>query len=84
MSWVIDAVKKLPCTACSKQGGDAHHVTTVGAGGKDEFDNLMPLCREHHTMVHQIGWKKMCKNYPRVLMWLENAGRGDVIRRMNK
>ena len=33
---------------------DAHHVTTRGAGGPDA-ENLVPLCRTHHSELHQMG-----------------------------
>ena len=33
---------------------DPHHVTTRGAGGPDA-ENLVPLCRFHHSELHQMG-----------------------------
>jgi hypothetical protein len=58
---------------------DAHHVTSVGAGGDDVADNVMPLCRQHHAAVHQYGWSKSCKKYPGVYKWLLAHGRDDIL-----
>ena len=33
-------------------GLDVHHRVSRGAGGGDTLDNLMLLCRGHHTLVH--------------------------------
>ena len=30
-------------------------MKSVGAGGDDVKDNLMVLCREHHTELHKVG-----------------------------
>ena len=34
---------------------DAHYVKTRGAGGGDEPENLMPLCRVHLSEIHMTG-----------------------------
>lgn len=85
---LISEVKSKPCAACGKSSfyelNDAHHVTTRGAGGGDTYDNLMPLDRQHHTELHQIGYKKMCEKYPSVKEWLENNFRDDILKRMLK
>ena len=50
-------VREMMCLVdngkCSA-GVDPHHVRTRGAGGIDRA-NLVPLCRVHHTELHQIG-----------------------------
>ncbi len=33
---------------------DPHHVKSRGAGGPDA-ENMVPLCRAHHSELHQIG-----------------------------
>lgn len=82
---LIEMVKTLPCIACrAVPCGDAHHVSTRGARGNDVANNLLPICRKHHTMIHAIGNKKMCEKYPSIRTWLELAGRDDIIRRMNR
>ncbi|AXV06136.1 hypothetical protein DVS28_a1437 [Euzebya pacifica] len=34
---------------------DAHHIIHWAAGGRTDLDNLVRLCRFHHTSVHQLG-----------------------------
>jgi hypothetical protein len=36
---------------------DAHHIQHWADGGKTEMDNLLLLCRRHHRMVHEEGWR---------------------------
>jgi hypothetical protein len=36
---------------------DAHHVTPRSEGGHRTLDNLVLLCRVHHRLVHEGGWK---------------------------
>jgi len=43
------------CMICAREGADVHHWITRGAGGGDDPDNLVSLCREHHNLVHQLG-----------------------------
>jgi hypothetical protein len=40
------------CTGCRC---DAHHITHWADGGATSLDNLMLLCRRHHTLVHEGG-----------------------------
>ncbi len=44
---------------------DVHHLRAKEDGGWDLFDNLVLLCRRHHTMVHQQGWQ----------LWRDTDGR---------
>jgi hypothetical protein len=79
---LIELIRTLPCLACGITPCDAHHVKTRGAGGQDTADNLMPLCREHHTLLHTIGYGRMTKKFPVIRNWLELANREDVLSRM--
>ncbi len=36
---------------------DAHHITHWADGGKTSLDNLILLCRKHHTITHQTPWQ---------------------------
>jgi Domain of unknown function (DUF222)/HNH endonuclease len=36
---------------------DAHHLKHWADGGEHEMDNLVLLCRRHHRMVHEEGWR---------------------------
>jgi hypothetical protein len=33
-----------------------HHVVPWYLGGRSDLDNLVPLCNEHHHLVHEGGW----------------------------
>jgi hypothetical protein len=36
---------------------DGHHLTHWIDGGETNLDNLVLLCRRHHRMVHEGGWR---------------------------
>ena len=36
---------------------DAHHVRHWGDGGHTALDNLVLLCRTHHTLIHTTPWE---------------------------
>jgi hypothetical protein len=36
---------------------DAHHVRHWAHGGRTDLDNLIHLCRHHHRLVHEGGWR---------------------------
>lgn len=42
---------------------DKHHIKTRKSGGSDEPFNLIPLCRKHHTEIHQIGSVTFIEKY---------------------
>ncbi|UDY22583.1 HNH endonuclease signature motif containing protein [Nocardioides sp. Kera G14] len=35
---------------------DAHHIVHWADGGSTSLDNLILLCRRHHTMTHHTSW----------------------------
>jgi hypothetical protein len=76
---LLETVRDLPCLCCGESPCDAHHVTTRGAGGQDTPENLMPLCREHHTLWHAKGPKYMILTFPAVQFWLEGAERWEIL-----
>lgn len=48
----------IPCEICGNKGVDIHHIDCKGMGGsklKDDIENIMSLCREHHI---EYGDKK--------------------------
>jgi hypothetical protein len=36
---------------------DGHHIIHWADGGSTELDNLVSLCRRHHRVVHERGWR---------------------------
>ncbi len=62
------------CTACHRTGVDYHHIKTRKSGGGDDYQNLIPLCREHHVMVHTEGMNRLAAKYFKVKKWLGNNG----------
>lgn len=36
---------------------DAHHLKHWADGGPTDLDNLVLICRYHHTLIHRGGWK---------------------------
>lgn len=59
----LELIKDMPCMICMKHGpSDVDHWRTRGAGGKNDLQNLSPLCRLHHREKHDQGiitfWNK--------------------------
>jgi hypothetical protein len=55
------------CCICGKPA-DLHHVDTIGMGNdRDEVIHIgreaLPLCREHHTLLHSMGNKRFMETY---------------------
>lgn len=78
----IKLVQDRPCVCCNAHPSDAHHLTTKGAGGGDHINNLINLCRKHHTEIHKIGLKKMCWKFPKIKEWLVQNKRFDLLERI--
>jgi len=47
----------IPCELCGGKAVDIHHIYGRGKG-KDRIENLMALCRYHHTMAHDEAYSK--------------------------
>ena len=43
------------CPGCNARRCNAHHVEHRADGGRTALDNLVLLCRRHHTLVHDGG-----------------------------
>ncbi len=43
---------RRPPLAC-----DAHHIRHWADGGRTSLDNLVMLCRAHHTLIHTTPWQ---------------------------
>jgi len=48
------------CVGCGKQADVYHHASSGGMGIKGSDMDAIPLCHEHHTLIHQHyskrGW----------------------------
>jgi hypothetical protein len=42
---------------CGLRFTDAHHVRHWAEGGKTSLGNTLLLCRHHHRLVHEGGWR---------------------------
>ena len=42
---------------CTARRCDAHHLTHWAHGGATSLDNLVHLCRWHHRLVHEGGYR---------------------------
>ena len=42
---------------CGSRFTDAHHVEHWADGGETSLDNCLLLCRFHHRLVHEGGWR---------------------------
>jgi hypothetical protein len=48
---------RFPGCDRAPQWTDAHHLTPWAQGGSTRLQNLLLLCRHHHTTVHEGGWR---------------------------
>jgi hypothetical protein len=55
--WVRDGSCRFPGCFAPVAWSDAHHLVPWAAGGPTDLDNLVLLCRWHHGLVHEGGWK---------------------------
>lgn len=63
-----DNTCKLCYKTCAENSAQVHHIIPVSAGGKDEYSNLILLCCECHTSVHQQGWEMYTTVFKRYSM----------------
>ena len=61
---------RRPPVAC-----DAHHLRHWADGGATSLDNLVLLCRSHHTTVHTTPWQVRLRPADRRPEFLPPAGR---------
>ena len=68
---LLESIRKNSrCVVCGDRYPDPHHVKSKKSGGDDVQENLMPLCRLHHTEVHKIGLNKFTDKYTKARNWL--------------
>ncbi len=49
---------------------DAHHIHHWADGGPTSLDNLILLCRKHHTLTHQTPWQVQIDPGSRRPVWI--------------
>ena len=76
---LLELYRNSPCLICGSTPSDPHHLTTTGSGGGDNVQNLVSLCRKHHTEIHSIGMHKFSFKYPEFLDVLEELERWDLL-----
>lgn len=74
----VQAIRGLPCLACNHQPpNECHHIQSRGAGGGDDWWNLLPLCTGCHT-GHGHAWHRgkltFLKKFPHVWDHLQKLG----------
>lgn len=69
----LSKVRGSSCVVCSKPS-DPAHIKSRGAGGDDIPDNLIALCRQHHSEQHQRGWVRFAEENINLLVALEAKG----------
>jgi Domain of unknown function (DUF222)/HNH endonuclease len=46
----------VPGCAVPYSHTEAHHVVPYEQGGRTDLDNLIPICKHHHDLIHAQGW----------------------------
>jgi hypothetical protein len=49
---------------CGLRFTDAHHVVHWADGGETKLGNTILLCRAHHRLVHEAGWRVELNAWP--------------------
>ncbi len=70
----LNSHHEMRCLVCGRHGSDPAHIQSVGAGGGDAPDNVVPLCRRCHSEQHQCGWIQFAIRYPIVMGSLTKKG----------
>lgn len=82
---LLQSIRGMPClvTGCGKPS-DPCHVTPRSQGGGDTRENVIPMCRQHHAMQHQLGWSEFVQRNPSVKSKLLELGRTDIFERAER
>lgn len=60
---LLESYRLKSCLVCQTVPSDPHHIKSRGSGGDDSPENICPLCRKHHSEIHQIGLNRMLEKY---------------------
>lgn len=71
---LLNQIRAKPCAVCGRRPVDPAHIKSRGSGGPDTVDNVVPLCRQHHSEQHQKGFAWMMRNYSLFYFEMRNLG----------
>lgn len=60
---VLQQVRDMRCLVCNTTPCDPCHIRSRGAGGDDDLNNLMPLCRACHRLQHAVGLVRFARTH---------------------
>ena len=60
---------------CQVRHTEPHHIKHWARGGRTELANLISLCRFHHRLVHEDGWKVQMSRNQKVAVFVDPKGR---------
>lgn len=66
--------RSIPCIICGDLPSDATHIKSYATTLEDKEENLVPLCRLHHSEQHQIGILTFINKYPNYKEYIHKLG----------
>ncbi len=51
----LEYIRSEPCCACQATPAEPHHTAKAGVGMKSSDFSTIPLCRKHHSELHNNG-----------------------------
>jgi hypothetical protein len=79
--WITtrDRTCRAPGCRVPARAADIDHTNNYSTGGPTSHDNLAVVCRHHHRLKHDGGWR-VTQPEPGTLIWTSPRGR-DYVRR---
>ncbi len=80
----LQTTRDLSCVCCGAAGpSDPAHIKSRGAGGKNDGDSVIPLCRSCHVKQHLMGMCHFAFEVPAVRQALFDRG-WDIVEQFGK
>jgi hypothetical protein len=81
----LSLMRRVNCLCCGAVPPvDACHIKSRGSGGGDEWFNVIPMCRNCHSLQHQVGWFSFCEKFSHVKHHLELLGWSFICKRLRR